>query len=261
MRWVGLLAVMVPACFTIPDYDGPSGPATFDEDRDGVPDVDDLCPHIMGSAQVDTDTDGVGNACDPNPGMDDAVAFYNFQVRSLGDLSMSGRVEPNDNYTQIGVTGASTFNGVTAPQTWSTTEIEMRFAAFDATDSVGGGIGLRLGKYGTSDNQAGFCIFEVEANDRAKLTVLYRTPVGTEMETTGIIEMPYANISGRMHATLVGTELTCLVDQLNRPGDTDDFPPISKSLTLSIAAPPGQAGIFAIDAIMSAEYLFVAGLP
>ena len=52
------------------------------------------------------------------------------------DLAEAGRAlgrEENVDASRIGVTGASTFNGVTAPQTWSTTEIEMRFAAFDAT--------------------------------------------------------------------------------------------------------------------------------
>jgi len=37
-----------------------------DEDGDGVPDVDDVCPHIADS-QADNDGDRVGDDCDPNP--------------------------------------------------------------------------------------------------------------------------------------------------------------------------------------------------
>ncbi len=37
-----------------------------DEDGDGVPDTFDVCPHIPGP-QLDTDHDGVGDDCDPEP--------------------------------------------------------------------------------------------------------------------------------------------------------------------------------------------------
>jgi len=39
-----------------------------DEDADGVPDVDDLCPFRSDAAQGDLDGDGVGDACDRCPG-------------------------------------------------------------------------------------------------------------------------------------------------------------------------------------------------
>ena len=41
-------------------------PKDYDEDGDGVPDVEDNCPSIPNPDQKDTDSDGVGNACEPD---------------------------------------------------------------------------------------------------------------------------------------------------------------------------------------------------
>jgi len=35
-----------------------------DDDNDGIPDIDDNCPHVSNPGQFDLDGDGVGNACD-----------------------------------------------------------------------------------------------------------------------------------------------------------------------------------------------------
>jgi hypothetical protein len=47
--------------------DSPSGIcAPPDADRDGIPDARDNCPNVPNPAQVDTDADGEGDACDPD---------------------------------------------------------------------------------------------------------------------------------------------------------------------------------------------------
>jgi hypothetical protein len=46
--------------------DGPP-PSLHDEDRDGTTDDIDTCPHVYEAVQRDTDLDGVGDACDPEP--------------------------------------------------------------------------------------------------------------------------------------------------------------------------------------------------
>lgn len=260
MRRVGLLAMLLPACFTIPDYDGPLGPAGSDEDNDDILNPVDLCPHIAGASQVDSDGDGVGNACDPNPGMQDMHAFYGFDALALGDLSGIGRVQANDSFVEIGATGSDTYNGLDVPLQLSRIEIEMRFTIKDGIDSAGGGIGLRLGHYDGVEDHAGFCIFEVEPNDRAKLTATYRGPSSAPSETTGVVmTLPYKNVSGRMHAALTETQLTCTVDQLTQPGA--EFDPIATAVNLDSPPAIGTSGIFASNAIIYAEYLFITGLP
>lgn len=43
------------------------GPKPKDSDRDGVPDTQDNCPKTSNANQLDSDGDGIGNACDPYP--------------------------------------------------------------------------------------------------------------------------------------------------------------------------------------------------
>jgi hypothetical protein len=66
-----------------------------DEDGDGIRDVDDTCPHLVG-AQVDTDGDKVGDLCDPFPLVagDSIAAFYTMgpgdQPFTLGNVNDDG---------------------------------------------------------------------------------------------------------------------------------------------------------------------------
>lgn len=57
-----------------------------DEDRDGIADACDVCPHIANPGQGDNDQDGVGDACDPRPTLegDRILLFLPFDVMPPG---------------------------------------------------------------------------------------------------------------------------------------------------------------------------------
>ncbi len=67
--------------FDAPSSDGSVGSdvllANHDEDRDGIDDSLDPCPHIAGTSD-DDDGDGVGNACDPSDGLEHIALFDAF---------------------------------------------------------------------------------------------------------------------------------------------------------------------------------------
>ena len=258
MRRVGMLVMLLPACFTIPEYDGPG--SSMDEDGDGIEDLQDQCPHInsAGAPQADSDNDGVGNGCDPDPGMQDIHVFYGFGAFNIGDLSTTGRVQPNDSFVEIGATGTDAYNGVTSDRALSTTQIDVRFLAIESVDTVDGGFGLRLGNYGPGDDDAGFCKIDLEPPDRLQLTATYKSPISgsTRSMTSGVTDLPFAGASGHLRGTLVGTELTCLIDQL-----ATEHSPISISVTLDEPAVPGTPGGYARNSIVGLEYLFIVGLP
>ena len=72
-------------------YQGAQGVGGQDSDDDGVPDESDNCPNTFNSDQIDTDSDGAGNACDDdddNDGVPDAMDDY--------PLGRFNDLEPND---------------------------------------------------------------------------------------------------------------------------------------------------------------------
>jgi len=72
--------------------DGPGADAiscTHDEDGDGVLDCVDVCPHIADATQQDSDSDGVGDICDPDlGGANQILAFVAFT--EAGSLVLTG---------------------------------------------------------------------------------------------------------------------------------------------------------------------------
>jgi cysteine-rich repeat protein len=76
----------------------------IDSDGDGIIDPLDNCPATPNPDQTDTDDDGAGDACDPNPEQRD------FKLRSRLDVTTSGRAESGEHKLH-GVGGRGTSAG------------------------------------------------------------------------------------------------------------------------------------------------------
>ena len=62
-----------------------------DEDRDGIDDGLDVCPHVADPEQLDTDGDRVGDVCDPNPTQPiDHLVFFDGFVALRSEWSLTG---------------------------------------------------------------------------------------------------------------------------------------------------------------------------
>jgi hypothetical protein len=89
-----------------------------------------------------------------------------------------------------------------------------------------------------------------------QLTASYKSSVTTRSMTTGVTPITLTGTSGHLRATLVGTELTCIVDETS-----PQFDPVSVSLTLDGPAVPGTAGAYARNSVLLLESMFITGVP
>lgn len=79
-----VLLLAVAACGR-ENFDG-IDPLEGDFDGDRIDGNTDNCPHIFNDSQLDTDVDGVGDACDPRPGdAGDVLAGIGIFGQSIGD--------------------------------------------------------------------------------------------------------------------------------------------------------------------------------
>lgn len=98
LRFAGLAAIVAAFALTLAavtgnfsvDFGGSAQAIPGDIDNDGVPDQQDNCPLHPNPDQTDTDGDGLGDVCDPNPGggLPPCVGILDFN----GD----GRLDVND---------------------------------------------------------------------------------------------------------------------------------------------------------------------
>lgn len=112
------------------DVAGDVVPLGHDEDGDGVPDVDDNCPHLSGSL-ADADGDGVGDLCDPAPGAANAIRLFATMVP--GDQPFSINPFTDGTFTQE--PDALRFSGAAQPPLYS--GLTMPLTAGDVRVAIG----------------------------------------------------------------------------------------------------------------------------
>ena len=109
VRIVAAAALALAACGRLHFEDTPDAVLGHDEDGDGIPDVDDPCPHVPGD-RADRDGDGVGDACDPNPDTP-TESFLIFATMQPGDnpfdSGTTGFVQDADDLDSVGSTAPS----------------------------------------------------------------------------------------------------------------------------------------------------------
>jgi hypothetical protein len=161
------LGGMTGACLSSADdagNDGPSddsGPSVNDEDNDGILDADDPCP--ISANNADTDSDGVGDACEPiASGTDRILRFEGFNGTSLpSDATVLGPWTISGGKAHI-VSAANAASSVTFPITSPLTDRETIVARVTVdglfstpADPTGAGIVTRASTDGALGVQCG----------------------------------------------------------------------------------------------------------
>jgi hypothetical protein len=99
------------------DGNGPPGDdgalAMHDEDQDGLADPVDNCPHLANADQTDSEGDGVGDACDPYPGIaTETIVFFDPFVTKRAEWTHAGPTASFDGERMIVDARGTAFSGM-----------------------------------------------------------------------------------------------------------------------------------------------------
>ncbi len=102
----------VPPCVREMDCDEARDTCVGDCDDDGRPDTADNCVAIANPTQCDTDTDGMGNHCDPDLNNDNVVGIPDFNAfrACFGSTTGQPNFDPNCDFNCDGAVGIPDFN-------------------------------------------------------------------------------------------------------------------------------------------------------
>jgi hypothetical protein len=255
---VAIVVVLGAAgCLSKPE---PPGGGGFDEDRDGVPNQADRCPHRAGpDANRDGDGDGIGDACDPEDGADNTRVFFEgFDAVACNDEHLvfcnAGTIDAaNGWYTFASVArGVALFAGdhdrvaVTVgidifernmQATWN--EIGIMLCAAESTETFVQGVQSIVGTMGGTEYVE---FYEMTDGENAR-------PHGHQELTSLDLDMPVLDMELRCELRLPAATCALRVDAL-----TTTF------AATTIARGPGQIGVYGNNLGSRVRYVDVVSL-
>ena len=256
-RSLGVLGV-VAGCLDKPPFAGRDGAIAddggslpeLDEDRDGIVDAQDPCPHLP-VPQADNDSDGIGDDCDLDPNGDgEIVRFWGFADGNLDELTLAAKaqVDGGDLVLTASATGAPAF--LFAAPYFRAVEVDV---GFEITASSGPPADLRIYSAKTPpapDEMVGaICELTTGNGTTTYLRVLDDVAV-YEMAVTAD---DFVGLAGRLHLLhIASAALECATLDLSfgQPVDVGRGGPISRT---------GPVGLSVKGATVRLRYLFVVG--
>jgi len=254
-------------CFSIPAFTG-RGDAdavvdtmaspTHDEDGDLVVDNMDTCP-VTGGAQTDTDEDGVGDLCDPDPNNfteKDVARLYTFETTGTAELFVDGTLLQNEKDTiDLGALGTSQF--IYAMTQFKTARVEIAFKVI-ASDpqTTQPELGLLtshppLAPQGNDDGDTCFVgtmpgtALYVQAFENAN-------KIGSDSASDPTYQ---TDLAGHFVLDHSPTTLGCGVDQLSPSHAAIGFMQTTSAPTL----PGGRVGVKIRNSVVRLKYLYIVG--
>jgi hypothetical protein len=263
--WLGWLAIVVVCGCSLPEFRGTAGgddasqmadahhTSNHDEDGDGIPDDQDLCPTINDTTIIDTDHDGVGDPCDPSPmsGGDHGVLFT-FENGDVTGLDVTGAVIAGDDVIDIGDPAtADRVSLFVHGKQYSRAHIELGYKIVEA------GIGeianvnyeeLEIFTSHTGSSQLDGVGCSLQRQYQGNVTRFYiEDPVMVVVEQ----QLPY---------NLMSTHGKLVVDQLpmmDCVSTQDGLGPVA--INVAVSNVTGQVGFYAVQLRAEISYLYVAG--
>lgn len=206
-----------------PDLAACASRTNHDEDRDGIDDGCDLCPHVADAAQANADGDGVGDRCDVDTSAESILFFDPFtEVRPAWSYTGGASIVA-DQLVLTAVGGGAFASPVAAPG------VERFEIAGEITATVSAARQLAVHAYRTADGASYYCeLYDGGDEGKVGLTYTYDNVV-----YTSVMDLSIGRIDpGPLVMTVVHRrpDMQCIVDfngqrvEVGGPVPTDLIP-------------------------------------